>query len=238
IPMVAGALCLVGWGVAAMTSIRHPGGPVVAAFGLAGLSHFGALSMMGVPPYLWYYGPVVTGLTLWAAITVAVPARVVARRSLAGVSTAVVSAATVVLLSGPIPWREPPLIGNYATAAEAATVGREVAQLVPAGATVGSPGEIGTLAFFCECRILDKFSHRGIAAEIIEQRRAEASPTTRQLLTWNYAHLAPVKPPPPPQWRLEFRSDPTARTPTDVRWWPASMSWHAPGQVVLVRNEA
>ena len=237
-PMVVGALCLVGWCMAAAAGARHPAGPVIAAFGLAGLGHFGALSVMGVPPYLWYYAPVMAGLTLCAAGTAAMPARMAVSWSLAGVATAVVGAAVVVLLSGPVPWREPPLVGNYATAAEAAMVGREVAEIVPAGAAVGSPGEIGTLAFFCECRMLDKFSHRGIAAEVIEQRRAAASPAMQQLLAWNYAQLPPVESPPPPQWWLEFRPDPTTRTTADVQWWPASMSWHEPGQVVLVSAAA
>lgn len=234
-PVVVGALCMVGWAVAA-TGTRHPVAPVVAAFGLAGLAHSGAMSVMGVPPYLWYYAPVVVGLTLCVAITAATPAPATVTWGATGVATGVAIAAAVVLLSGPLPWREPPLIGNYATAAEGATVGLAVGKIVPDGVAVRSPGEIGTLAYFCECRILDKFSHRGIAAEIIEQRRAMANPVMQQLLAWNYMHLDSVEQPPSPEWRLEFRGDPTVRKPADVRWWPASMSWHDPGQVVLMHK--
>jgi hypothetical protein len=70
--------------------------------------------------------------------------------------------------------------------------------MIPAGAPVYSPGEIGGIAFHCDCR--------------------------------------PAAPPPVVQWHLEFRADPAARGPSDVQWWPATMSWHEPGQVVLVHD--
>lgn len=237
VPMVAGALCLAGWAAAVAAGRRHPAGAAVAASGFAGLAHYGVLGALGVPPYLWYYGPLMAGLTLCAAITAAMLVRRPASWGAGGAATVVVGAALVVLLSEQLPWREPPLLGNYATAAEFATVGLEVAEIVPDGAAVRSPGEIGALTYFCECRMLDKFSHRGIAAEQIDQKLASAGPVTQQLLEWNYAFLPDdLETPPTLEWRLGFRPDPSTRAPADVQWWPATMSWHKPAQVVLVRK--
>lgn len=236
LPAAVGALCLVGWGMAALAGHRTTAGSVAAAFGLAGIAHFVALAMLEVPPYLWYYGPLLAGLTMCAVVTGAVSARLVASRAAAFSAATVAAAAAALLVSGPVPWREPPLIGNFATAAEYAAVGRDVAGMIPAGAPVYSPGEIGSIAFHCDCRILDKFSTRSLATEQITARVADAGPVMRLLLEWNYAHLPPAAPPPVVQWHLEFRADPAARGPSDVRWWPATMSWHEPGQVVLVHD--
>ena len=236
LPAAVGALCLVGWGVAALIGHRTTAGSVAAAFGLAGIAHFAALAILEVPPYLWYYGPVLASLTLCATVTGAAAVRLTVSRT-ATASAAAVTAATVALLvSGPVPWREPPLIGNFATAAEYAAVGRDVREVVPAGVPVSSPGEIGGIAFHCDCRILDKFSTRALTAEPIAARVADAGPVMRRLLKWNYMHLPPAGLAPVTQWRLEFRADPADRGPSDVRWWPATMSWHEPGQVVLVHN--
>jgi len=243
LPAAVGALCLVGWGVAALIGYRTTAGSVAAAFGLAGVGHFAALAILEVPPYLWYYGPVLAGLTLCGAVTGAAAVRLTVSRTATATAAAVTASAAAVtaaavalLVSGPVPWREPPLIGNFATAAEYAAVGRGVREVVPAGVPVSSPGEIGGIAFHCDCRILDKFSTRALTAEPIAARVADAGPVMRRLLKWNYMHLPPAGLAPVTQWRLEFRADPADRGPSDVRWWPATMSWHEPGQVVLVHN--
>jgi hypothetical protein len=40
-----------------------------AAAGLGALAHFAVFATLKTPPYQWYYGPVVAGLTLCAATT-------------------------------------------------------------------------------------------------------------------------------------------------------------------------
>ena len=93
-----------------------------------------------------------------------------------------------------LPWDKPLLYGNWATSQQYAAVGQGVGRLVPRGQTVGGFGEIGTVAFFCDCDIIDPFTDRSMALEIVRERQATAGPVMRALLALNYAHLD--KPPP------------------------------------------
>lgn len=52
-----------------------------------------------------------------------------------------------------------------------------------------SPGEIGTLAYFCECRVVDQFADRGRFTPLLEKRLATSDGVTRTLLEWNYARF-------------------------------------------------
>src|SRR5205807_4770702 len=71
-----------------------------------------------------------------------------------------------------VPWRSPIFSTNFATASDYARIGRALRARV-AGATVASYGEIGTLAYYCECEIVDVYSHRGEAVQLINHRSEE-----------------------------------------------------------------
>ncbi|MGH3981558.1 MAG: hypothetical protein ACRDST_02405 [Pseudonocardiaceae bacterium] len=57
------------------------------------------------------------------------------------------------------------------------------------GQTISSPGEIGTLAYFCDCAIVDAFSDRGAMNEVIRLREQQAGPVKRRLFQLNYRYL-------------------------------------------------
>ncbi len=64
------------------------------------------------------------------------------------------------------------------------------------GRTVISPSEVGTLAYFCNCEIVDFISDRGRTEQDIDRHLQQAGPVMRQLLTLNYIHRAPASPKP------------------------------------------
>ncbi|TNC27491.1 hypothetical protein FG385_10250 [Amycolatopsis alkalitolerans] len=165
------------------TTLRRRLAPFIG-LGLGGIAYYALYSMLGVPPYHWYYVPPVVALSA-AAAGVALP-----RIPHAGVlvlATALV-AGYAPAFTRPVPWEAPPYFGNWASARDYARVGRELAERVP-GAAVGSPGEIGTLAYFCDCRIIDGFSDPGLLGPEIRQRIDNASPVVAWLFRVNYANF-------------------------------------------------
>ncbi|MDQ4032565.1 MAG: hypothetical protein M3332_09970, partial [Actinomycetota bacterium] len=68
--------------------------------------------------------------------------------------------------------------GNWASASEYAAL----AARVPSGATVESFGEVGTVAYFCDCTVVDRFTDRAQVAELLRAKRATAGPIVRTLL--------------------------------------------------------
>ncbi len=64
----------------------------------------------------------------------------------------------------------------------------EIGELV-GDATVKSPPEIGTVAYACDCSVVDVFSDPGRTLPLIEKRIREAGPVMRFLLEANFARL-------------------------------------------------
>jgi hypothetical protein len=127
-------------------------------------------------------------------------------------------AVTAVLLAGR-PWTLTTISGNWASASEYAAL----AARVPPGATVESFGEVGTVAYFCDCTVVDRFTDRAQIADLLRAKRATAGPVVRTLLDWNYYRF---KSGPPIQSTYEFAF---AEDPTGVR----ATSWRAyVGQMV------
>ncbi|MEV0082341.1 hypothetical protein [Saccharopolyspora sp. NPDC050642] len=164
-----------------------------ALIGLGAVAHYYVYTLMGVPPYHWYYAPSLIGLSLLLAGGIGA---VAARWSLAGLAGCAVLAAQLWFAAQHgLPWREAAIMTNWATAAEYERIGTDLGRLV-GDRTVTSPGEIGALAYFCDCAIVDTFSDRGYLAPQIEQRLADATPFVRALLEFNYRHFTPTEPRP------------------------------------------
>jgi hypothetical protein len=196
LPVVVGLVAMIWCGVAWWRGTLTVAGRVTLAFGAAGVGHYGAYALVGVPPYHWYYTPSVGMLTVCAAIAAA-SAAAAAHRAF---SPVLVTAGVLIGLTAgtqlavALPWDKPVIYGNWATSQGYAAVGHGVGRAVPRGETVGGFGEIGTVAFFCECDIIDPFTDRSKAMEIVRERQAKAGPVMRALLAVNYAHLD--EPPP------------------------------------------
>ena len=164
----------------------------LVGLGLAGVAYFTVYSRLGVPPYQWYYVPPMASLTVVAVLGTGVllPRRrggrvlrawpVVVVPVVAGGLVAAVPAAAL-----PLPWAYPPVFGNFATPQQYRTIGLEVGERV-GEQRVASPGEIGTLAYYCRCEIVDAFSDPTVLQPQIDQRIADADPVLKALLEANY----------------------------------------------------
>ncbi len=123
------------------------------------------------------------------------------------------------------------IFGNWATAADYARVGRELRERVGAE-TVIAPPEIGTLAYFCECSIVDPFADRGRVVPLIEERVSSAGPVMGTLLSLNYLRLDREKEPRPARFRLVYEQGPATSPEEWQTWSPAT----GVGRLRLVEN--
>jgi hypothetical protein len=222
VPALVGIVAALGWW---WWRDRLAGrSPVVPALATAGAAHFAAIWLLGVAPYFWYYGPTVAALTLVAAVAAATVlgwALPIRRR----VGLAALGAVGLVMA---YPWvqdlrtRAPlgamPIHGNWALPAQYEMIGAELGRQV-GDAGVRGPGEIGSLAYHCECAMSDKFSDRSRIVDLIDERAASS-----WLFRLNYHFLDREEIEPiVVEYRLGWRSgpDPTSRG-WDVRGRPGS----------------
>jgi hypothetical protein len=221
LPVLAGLAALVGLLV---VRPREVWARAATAAGLGAVGHYGAYCLLHTAPYHWYYAPLVVGTTLCAAI-VAVRAR------WAVVVAAVMAcAALVVDLQHGVPWTRAAISTNWATAAEYERMGTDLRGIV-GPAAVESPGEIGTLAYYCDCTIVDAFSDRGRVIAAIEARE-QAGGLGGALLRLNYLHLDRDQAPRPVDYRLRYEAH---EKPTAPDQWPVDHWVDGPGRIVLQR---
>jgi hypothetical protein len=217
LPAAAG-VALAGW--AAVGEHQRPGPMRLLAvvWGLGALVHLMVYLLLGVPPYHWYYGPAIGALTMLAALGAATLSHQL--RWAAATVGILVIAATGGFFAGR-PWAVMPISTNWASAAEYAAL----AAKIPPGATVETFGEVGTIAYFCHCTVVDRFSDRAHLADLLRAKHTTAGPVMKILLEVNYHRFhapAPLR----PTYKLTFAQDPTGIH--------ATSSWHPyAGQMVI-----
>ncbi len=223
LPVLVGLVVLAGLLVRRLRSAWTPWQRSATAAGLGALAHYGVFGLLHTAPYHWYYAPLIVGTTLCAAI-VAVRARwgLIAAGVLA-------CAALVVDLQHGVPWARAPISTNWAAAAEYKQMGTDLHRIVGTGA-VESPGEIGTLAYYCDCAIVDPFSDRGRVIATIEARERGGG-LAAALLRLNYAHLDRDQQPRPVAYRLRYEAHEAPQGPEE---WPADNWADGPGRIVLL----
>jgi hypothetical protein len=221
LPAVIGLVSLVAW-VVARSRRRREGSAAdaslspVAAVGAGGVAYYALYSLLSIPAYHWYYVAPITALSMVAVIFGGVWMR---RSGEGGRPRVVAAAATVCVLAllavgglaadlaNGVPWRWPVLSGNYATARDYARVGIALRSELGT-ATVLSPGEIGTLAYFCDCAILDEFSDRGLVVRRVNEHLDRGATLKRWLFAVNYAWLDRGQSPRRGDYRLVYRRGP------------------------------
>jgi hypothetical protein len=193
VPAVAGALAMAWWWRERLAWVWA---------GMAA-AHYATMSLLHPGPFFWHSTFWLCGLGLLGCAAVA---RVTTRRTTTSALVLALAAGYVVVTgvadtNDGIP-RDgfAPVSFNWATPAQY----RTLAGRLPRGSVVISPGEIGTLAWYCDCRVVDQFADRGRFTPLLEKRLAESGPVERRLLEWNYARFdrpAPV----PAQYRIDTR---------------------------------
>ncbi|MGH3752895.1 MAG: hypothetical protein ACRDRP_09395 [Pseudonocardiaceae bacterium] len=209
VPAAAGLVALAGYGAVGACRRGGPGGLLAVVWGLGAVLHITVYLLLQPPPYHWYYGPAIGALSMLAALSVGGLSR---RLQLTGSAvSALLIAATVVFLASR-PWAVMPISSNSASAAEYAAL----AARAPSGTTVETFGEVGALAYFCDCTVVDRFSDRAQVAELLRAKRSEAGSVVRTLLDWNYYRFR-AGPPIRPVYKFTTAEDPTGIHPTSWR---------------------
>jgi len=173
---------------------------VVPALVVAGAAYFGLMWQLNIPPFFWYYAPTFAALAIAAAIGLAALS---GPRFGADVRAGAATVGCALIVLTLVPWwnlatahaplREMPIHGNWALPGQYAKIGRQLHDIV-GDTPVHSPGEVGALAYFCRCTIIDRFSDRALLVDPIKQARHES-----WLYRLNYdgldlRDLEPVKP--------------------------------------------
>lgn len=177
LPAAAGIVCALTWGRNRVV--------VPALLGGGAVLHAVLFAVMVTAPFHWYYAPAVTALGLLAVLAAARATGRVAAAATAAVAAVAVACAVTVLDDG-LPRDRAPIASNWASAAQY----EAIAAQLPSGATVQSPGEVGTLAYYCEvredCRVIDGFADPALLRPLLEQRIAAASGFGRAVLQLNF----------------------------------------------------
>jgi len=202
------------------------------SLGVAGVAHYAALSLLGVPPYHWYYAVLIatTSLVAVAAVGACWGSRERTGTRPVGLG-ALVAAAVVVLATGAVdvrqgvPWTIAPIQTNFARPAQYQAIAEDLTTYLRAQGGpqhVASPGEIGHLAYACDC-VVDYFADPALIQPQIQEVRATASPLLRRALDLNYRHRDATAAPVPLAGRM-LRFD-AGDEPPALLSWPVSTTW-------------
>jgi hypothetical protein len=224
-PAVLGLAGLVGWLLMRSRARRERLAPV-AAIGAGAIAYYGVYCVLSVPPYHWYYVAPIAGLSLVALVLGAewlstARAPLVLAAAPVGVLVALAVGTAIADLAQGVPWRSPVIFGNYASAQDYARVGIALRGRIPPDG-VESPGEIGTLAYFCNCPIIDEFSDRGLVVRRVNDHIHHGAAVKRLLLAVNYLWLDRDQKPRRPRVRLVFGPGPG----TQWHVWSAAYGHH------------
>jgi Predicted protease of the Abi (CAAX) family len=232
LPALAGVLVLLVVLVSRVRARWVPWQHAAAAVGLGGIAHYGVYGLLHTSPYHWYYAPLIVGGTLSAAVAVA---SLRGWRALAPVVFAVLLAggSLAIDLGHGLPWQRAVIQTNWASPAQYERIGKDIAAAMP-GATIESPGEIGTIAYYCECPIVDQFSDRGRVIAVLNEKEKNAGWLVRFLIRLNYANLDRSERPRPVDARLVYQSALLPDGP--LQWEARHWAEPVPGRLVLERT--
>jgi hypothetical protein len=236
VPAALGVVILFGW--LAMGKRRDATLLPFVALAPAAVLHYLAYSRLHVPPYHWYYGPSIVAATLFFAAGVAALAArgpVVVRRLPALLAaTAVIAASLVNYVSTGLPRVFAPILSNHASSEQYRAIGADLHRIVGTG-VVRSAGEIGVLAYSCDCSIVDLFADRGAVPPAIAARKDQAGLVTRKLIDLNFHFLDKDVKEIQPQYALAATKV-GAPAPADVlAQWRITSPWAGDQELYLVR---
>jgi hypothetical protein len=217
----------------------------VAALPLYGIGHFAAYAAMGVPPFHWYYTHQVMPIVLLGALGGAGLLRGLAasesreERWAANAATLLPAAGLVALLwvGGWSP-SSAPIATNWATPEQYRAVGSNLRQRMAPADTISLHGEIGTVAYYCRCRVVDDFADLNRVNARIDDLQRRSTGLLRALLALNFLWRREETPLPPPTAILDF--DPTdagelppGPGPDTLAMWDVSSPWVPHTRVTL-----
>lgn len=215
---------------------------LLVIIGLAGFVHFIGYSAIGVPPFHWYYVPEVISLILFGSLGLGL-----LYRNSSGVwQTGFVGFIAVLYLLAPALGilsilqedqfivREMPIHSNWGTHNQYKEIGLWLKEHHEADTMRLVAGEIGTLTYYCDCRLLDVFSDRSWLKEYITRRTSPAG-FVPALLKANFAFYSRPQYPPEAYVLRAFSGEPNVEVEA-INEWETSTTWIPHGFLILSRE--
>ena len=196
---------------------------------IAGFTHYGAYTLLRPPPYHWYYGLSLSAITLGALVLLV--RRYQSTLSLRFVAAALAFLSLAVLLINSFS-QFAPITTNWQSRAEAHHMAIAIAEIV-GNDTVALQGELGAVAYFCRCQVVDDFSDMANLNPVINRDLETTTGLRHTLLRLNYRHRDLAKQAAPRQYLLQATTEPGGQP-----WrWPATSPWSLanPDSYVLTR---
>jgi hypothetical protein len=206
--------------------------------------YYAGYALLGPGPYHWYYGPPVTAGAWMGTLALATQYHRGARLSglaraalLAVPGLVVLGMATHFLRAGAFPPAEAPIHTNWATHDQYREIGLWLRDRTAPTTKIRLQGEVGTLAFYSQRRLIETFSCRSELEPLL--RRFDTRGGIVGLLTrLNFFWFGRQQPCGPFDEYLVGSPRPvdTAALPGVVRSWRTSTKWIADGVVMLVHQ--
>ncbi|NBH11799.1 hypothetical protein [Amycolatopsis sp. SID8362] len=198
LPAAIGALLAVCWLVLRLVRHAEPLRRLDRFFALplAGGLHYLAYSILGVPPYHWYYGTSIICCSAFVAVVIGAIART-SESTLAarmpGLAGGVLTAALVVVSAvdfsaDGLPRQAAQITTNWATSRQYEEIGTAVGRLA-GDQVVSTAAEIGAIAYFCDCTVVDPFSDQGYIVQKVSRWLDAMQPLNRKVMGWNFHYL-------------------------------------------------
>lgn len=213
-------------------------------------AYYAAYTHMAVPPYHWYYVPIMASSVLIAVLGLAAAYEACASPSLRWVRRILWIAPVLGFAGVPLHFArygtlsppEAPIHTNWATWRDYRRIGRWVEKHTEPTDVIRFDGEIGTLAFYSSRALLDPFSDRLLIRNLIF-KAGTRSDLLGALARFNFRHLRDTPPIGAPSYRLEHVhgvrlgiADLTVDSSDVVKIGYTSSRWVPESTIVLVRR--
>jgi hypothetical protein len=213
--------CLLSLLAAFLQSDRtdRPRGDVAIAWLLmmAGVLHYVAFAVLHPPPYHWYYAGTIAALTL-GSMTALVRRYGQPLRTRVVAATLLAAATALLAVNSVSPY--PPITTNWHSGAQARAMAEDVAKIV-GDSTVGFGGEVGAMAYYCKCQVIDEFSDMANLNPGIVRALDTSTGIYHDLLRANFRHRDLTALPPPFRYLMVPTSDPAGH-----QWhWTVASPW-------------
>jgi hypothetical protein len=234
LPLLLGGLAGVAW------IVRYRRGSATArrltpfaALAVAGALHYVAYSRLGVPPYHWYYAPSIIGATVFLTACITAAPERAKQAAWTGAGAVLAGSVAVYALPG-VPRQFAPITSNQASTTEYREIGQELAAIAH-GRKVETAGEIGALAYACDCELVDEFSDRGAVDPAITETKRRSGDVGRALLEANFHNFDHSVVPISPDLVLTTRRTPP---PAALASWRIDSPWVGAQDLYLVPAHA
>jgi hypothetical protein len=182
-----------------------------------GVVHYAAFAALHPPPYHWYYAPTLAAVTLGSMV--ALVRRYGQNLRIRVLAAALVTTATVLLAMNSVN-QYPPITTNWHSGAQARAMADDVAQIV-GDSNVGFGGEVGAMAYYCKCQVIDVLSDMANLNSGIVRSIDTSTGIYHDLLRANFRHRDLTALPPPFRFLMVPTSDPAGH-----EWhWTVTSPW-------------